>query len=109
MRSTLRFEFHPARLLRLPFDNRRFARQAVAIEARILLRNGWSTMNCTIRDLSEGGARLQAAFATALPATFELQIPGENASVTVRQLWRMGDDIGVQFIGERRPISDPVH
>ena len=109
MRSNLKFEFQPERCSPLLVEYRRSAREAVAIEARILLHNGWSTMNCVIRDLSDGGARLHAAFATALPGTFELQIPSENASVTVRQLWRMGDEVGVQFIGDRRPLSDPVH
>jgi hypothetical protein len=109
MRSNLRFEFQPEWPSPLLVEYRRSARQPVAIEARIVLHNGWSTMNCVIRDLSEGGVRLQAAFATALPGNFQLQIPGENVIVTVRQLWRMGDEIGVRFIGDRRPASDPVH
>ncbi len=109
MRSNLKFEFHPEGHSPQAFPNRDTNRQPVAMEARIILRNGWSTMNCLIRDLGNGEARLQAAFATALPGNFQLQIPGENVIVTVRQLWRMGDEIGVRFVGDRRPASDPVH
>lgn len=62
-----------------------------------------STMDCMIRDISEGGARLIVSSAVTLPEAFELFIPSRNEYVEAKQRWRRGDDLGVEFIREKLP------
>ena len=53
-------------------DDRRTAFKS----GRIIYNNGKSDIGCRIRNISEGGAKLELGTAQLLPHTFELQIPG---------------------------------
>ena len=59
-----------------------------------------ATIPCVVRDISEGGARLQVAQGSAIPDTFELIIELDGLEVPCQIAWRKAYEVGVSFLGE---------
>ena len=59
-------------------------------------------IDVAVRDLSEGGARLQVATSDNFPGIFQLQIGADSLPVPVRKCWQSADRIGVQFLTPER-------
>jgi hypothetical protein len=84
-------------------DNRRSRRRAVIEDARIIdKRGGWSLINCTIRDLGTGGAKLQIDPLLQIPTNFDLLLVNEMQIIPVRIRWRRREFMGVQFTAAAR-------
>lgn len=66
--------------------------------ARILFNKDMMQLDCTIRNLSEGGAKLQISGAVTLPDEFDLLIPQKNQRRRARLCWRQDDACGVRFL-----------
>jgi len=66
--------------------------------ARILFNKGMMKVDCTIRNISDGGAKLEVSGAVALPDHFDLHIPQKNVTRHVRLAWRHGDACGVAYV-----------
>lgn len=78
-------------------ERRRFARRKVLKGGRIVFNQGRSTIECQIRDLSAGGARLQVASAFGIPDEFTLAFDDGSASLLC-VIRRKGPTIlGVEF------------
>jgi len=77
-------------------------RQRTLKAARMILTD-WTVMDCTIRDISDKGARLVIGDAVTLPAEFRLHILSSNTIVPVRVLWQRGTTVGVGFTGPEEP------
>lgn len=60
------------------------------------------TLHCTIRDLSDGGARLLVTGTVEAPDTFELIIEIDALEVPCAVMWRRGMEIGVKFTAPPR-------
>jgi hypothetical protein len=88
-------------------DQRRAPRLRALMGAKILFNQGNSSLDCLIRDISEGGARLSASQAVTLPDEFELFIPQKNATFRVRMVWRRSEGVGVSFSEELEPEAKP--
>jgi two-component system cell cycle response regulator len=75
-------------------------RKATLLPARII--SDGRSMECAVRDVSAGGARLRVAEPGAVPAEFQLifQQTGEFRRAKVR--WRRGQYVGVAFLEDRR-------
>lgn len=86
-------------------DHRSVTRARAFLRAQIRFNNGMSTMDCLIRDLSEGGARLQISDSVALPSSFELYIPKRDETRRAILHWRNSEEIGVGFQGSS--LSEP--
>lgn len=86
-------------------DGRRTDRTRTFIAARILFNKGLMQVDCTVRNLSEGGAKLEVSHAVALPDEFDLHMPQRASTRRVRMCWRSADHCGVAFIdgGESAP------
>ncbi len=56
-------------------------------------------IDCIVRDISEGGARLEFAAPTELPDNFRLLVSSLNLLVPVTPTWRHGLKAGVRFTG----------
>lgn len=78
-------------------ENRRAPRQRVLKAGKILYGGGSIAIDCTIRNLSETGARLQVPTSVAIPDRFEFveTASGKRRSVTVA--WRKGELMGIRF------------
>jgi hypothetical protein len=84
-------------------DYRRTSRRKVVEDARIIDKKGeWSLLNCTVRDISEGGAKLQIDPELEIPTCFDLLLIKEMTIIPVRIRWRRRNFMGVQFVGKPR-------
>jgi hypothetical protein len=80
-------------------DNRVSQRRRTLIGAKIVLNGGASVMDCIVKDLSDGGARLALDGAIAVPLEFRLVLSdGRVFDCVVR--WRRVNMLGVSF-GQR--------
>jgi hypothetical protein len=80
-------------------EGRRFERMRTFMAARIEYGSG-TTLDCTIRNISDGGAKLQVSGGVTLPGEFYLIIPQRGLHRRVRLCWRNEDFCGVAFVGE---------
>jgi hypothetical protein len=66
----------------------------------VIVYNGRSsTIDCTVRDLSETGAKLIVSGAVSLPEVFGFEIPTAKTHRRAQIVWHKGDRCGVRFIG----------
>jgi len=78
-------------------NNRRAPRSRKLLAAKIVLANGTSVIDCTVRDLSASGARLKIDEVALVPGTFVLLIGSEHRREQCRVVWRRPTDLGVLF------------
>jgi hypothetical protein len=80
-------------------DNKRIApRQRVLKSGKIIFSGGAFSIDCTIRNISETGARLQVPTSVAIPDKFTLldtHAGGTRREATV--VWRKDNMMGVRF------------
>ncbi|HEV2956383.1 MAG TPA: diguanylate cyclase [Xanthobacteraceae bacterium] len=72
---------------------------------KILFNSGRSVLDCTVRDLSPGGACLQVESLVGVPPAFELLIDREHAPRPCRLVWQSDHRAGVQFALRRSGAS----
>lgn len=72
-------------------------RRNTMIIATIVFDGGNSRMDCVIRNLSEGGAKLEVASARVVPGSFDLMVPGHRPQ-HCRVAWRALRELGIQFM-----------
>jgi hypothetical protein len=83
-----------------PFADRRSSvRRKVMRAARVLITERQSLIDCTILDLSEGGAKLEFASRPMLPRTFDLQM--QNGAIYRCEVrWAKDNFFGVRFLDD---------
>lgn len=82
-----------------PVEQRRASqRSRTLLEGHIVYNNRLSRMECTVRDLSETGARIVFAQPVKVPAEFELQIPKKKLVRRAQVIWYDGQNHGVMFL-----------
>ena len=74
----------------------RALRKRTLIGARLLIGET-SSLDCTVRNISETGAKLVFATPTVTPDAFELEI-ADHGRFWARAAWRNGMAVGVQFV-----------
>jgi len=79
-------------------DRRREPRQRCLKRGKIVLRGSQSVFDCTIRDISSGGARLRVDEYFVPPDEFDLLIVESGVRKFVGLRWRVGNEVGVQFL-----------
>lgn len=78
--------------------------------ARVSYGSGANVIDCTIRNISDGGAKLQISGSITLPEEFDMFIPQRNVSRRVRLCWRSDEFCGVAFLdkGEDHSHSEEL-
>lgn len=77
-------------------DHRASPRHRTLKGALIVINDGFSTFKCTVRNLSETGARLMVASIIGVPDSFQLVMDdGRKFACTV--VWKTESEIGVKF------------
>lgn len=77
-------------------EKRRHPRIRALKAARAVIGNGHSTFDCTIRNLSAGGAKIVFESTIPIPQAFELRFEdGTHHACEVR--WRTPKEVGVVF------------
>lgn len=84
-------------------EHRRSNRVRSFLRGEVVHSNGSSRTECTIRDISETGARIEAPPSVTIPEFFELVIPLRNSRHRAQMIWRHGIEIGVAFLAEATP------
>lgn len=90
-------------------DKRKFPRRRVLKEGKIVFADGLRVLDCTIRDMSEEGARLLIASTVGLPDTFQLYEKSSGTLYPCSIAWRQANAIGVHFGGPATSIHDAVN
>ncbi|MFN3912202.1 PilZ domain-containing protein [Hyphomonas sp.] len=89
---------------------RHFPRQR-ALKAARMICDGASTYDVTIRDISDGGAKVKLASPFVVPERFTLVILNPNTGVPERKAcekrWQRGDQVGAQFLVTSTPTDSP--
>ncbi len=67
------------------------------IMATIVYDAGRTRLNCVIRNLSDGGAKLEVPTVRGIPASFDLLVPGHRPQ-HCRVVWRALREMGIQFV-----------
>jgi hypothetical protein len=75
------------------------ARRQTNVAGRILTDRRRTPVECTVRDLSDNGARIDVRDEVLLPYEFELEVPDMNLLVRTRVAWVNGKGYGLMFIG----------
>ena len=86
-------------------DKRRQPRLRILKAGKIIFNHRSSVIDCTIRNLSAGGACLQVPSTMAVPTTFDLVIDAEKENRVCRVMWKTENRIGVSF--QRRYALTP--
>lgn len=73
-------------------------RRNTMIEAVIVFDSGRRRLGCIVRNVSDGGAKLEVEKVIGVPNSFDLFAPGLGRQ-SCRVVWRALRELGVQFIG----------
>ena len=78
-------------------ERRATPRQRTLKGARIVLNDGFSTFDCTVRNLSEAGAKLMVVSILGVPQRFELALH-DGRRFNCEMIWHREGEIGVKFL-----------
>jgi hypothetical protein len=89
------------------FEKRKHTRRMMVQPVAILRPDGELVCECTLRDVSDTGARLklakQVSSAIDIPQEFILSLSKRgNIFRQCETVWRQGDELGVRFISRAR-------
>jgi hypothetical protein len=91
-------------------DNKRHLERARSFLRGVIVHsNGASNTECTIRDISEAGARIQVPRSVTLPEYFDLSIPQKGRHERAKIIWIKDGEIGVIFSEETANSSIGSH
>jgi hypothetical protein len=79
-------------------DRRALPRRIVGAPSVITFDPGAHSVNCTLRNASAAGARVVLHEDVELPHVIRI-LDGRGACRDARVIWRVGADIGVEFVG----------
>lgn len=79
------------------------------MSARVSYGSGPTILDCTIRNISDGGAKIQISGGVTLPDQFELIIPQRNVNRQVRLCWRTDEFCGVAFLDKGDDLTHSEH
>ncbi len=86
-------------------ENKRIAaRSRVLKGAKLVSLNNWSLVDCTIRDMSQTGAKIICGDQMAVANEFRLMIPSDNTIRDAKVVWRRGELIGITFTSEKTSV-----
>ena len=77
-------------------ERRLFPRKRALRGGRMVFNNASSTINCTLRNISDAGARLDVASVLGIPAAFELKLDGQPIR-SCEVVWRSAGAVGIAF------------
>jgi hypothetical protein len=93
-----------------PAERRPKARKRVLLTGIVAYANGAHSFHCTIRNLSESGARLAVGNNTQFPSDFYLINIRDRLVYDAKLVWNRGTEIGVTFkaVLPLAGITDPA-
>ena len=90
-----------ARFKRPFVERRQSVREQVQFQALIEFGGGSRPLNCTVMDVSEGGARIKVASPAQLPKDFWLVLTKDRMKRRQCQMvWHSKSQIGIKYLGD---------
>jgi hypothetical protein len=86
-------------------DKRRAPRRRILKGAIIAYNDRRSTLPCTVRDISETGARVRTESSINAPDTFVLIIELDGLEADCKVVWRKSPELAVTFLAPPRKVS----
>jgi len=86
-----------------PGERRRAPRHRTLKGALVVFDNHQRALDCMIRNLSEGGAKISLESTGDVPDSFEILVPKEHMIIAARAVWRTRNEMGVATTGPWRP------
>jgi len=83
-------------------ERRNSLRMRTLQPAFIALEEWSSKISCTVRNTSDGGARIRLERPLALPEYFLIKITVSGSFRRVRKCWHVNDEIGIEFCDEAK-------
>jgi hypothetical protein len=80
-------------------DQRIHPRTKTLYKGKVVTDDRFCVMDCTVRDLSESGARIEFGSNFVPPPLFELEIPAKQLRFRAQRVWSSGLRLGVAFLG----------
>jgi len=74
------------------------ARRRTNQPAWITVDGGFATRQCTVIDISEGGARLRVEDPQFVKPQFQLKFERSSPGRACKVAWKKGDVIGIKFV-----------
>ncbi|MTV12545.1 MULTISPECIES: PilZ domain-containing protein [Bradyrhizobium] len=89
-------------------DRRQSVRDKVFYGAVAEINERGSTMDCVVRNISEGGACVEFGDAVHLPEEMNLSVARKGRSFLARLIWRQANKVGLAFriMTSDTPVSD---
>lgn len=89
-------------------DRRQSVRDKVFYGAVAEINERGSTMDCVVRNISEGGACVEFGDAVHLPEEMNLSVAHKGRSFLARLIWRQANKVGLAFriMTSDTPVSD---
>ena len=78
-------------------ERRRQARMRTLKSARIIFNEHRSVIDCTIRNLTSGGACLNVESAIGIPERFDVLFDADKSVRPCRVVWHKEKQLGVEF------------
>jgi hypothetical protein len=85
-------------------EQRKFGRRAV-FKAAVLLLDSGTRIDCTLLDISDGGAKVRIPNQQIPPVELILEVPGDDLMVRCHVVYTEDRMVGLQFIKPPRRIS----
>jgi hypothetical protein len=85
-------------------DRRQSPRDKVLYGGVAEINERGATIDCVVRNISDGGACVECDQAARLPEEMNLTIPRKGRSFLVKMIWRQANRVGFAF---RTMITDP--
>jgi hypothetical protein len=79
-------------------ERRKGSRQRVLKAGEITFAGHGAAINCTVRNVSDGGASLEVESPIGIPDEFDLVLTGDHTTRHCKVVWRKAKRIGVQFL-----------
>lgn len=89
-------------------ERRAIPRSRTFWKGTILFPGGLRSTECTVRNFTHRGARLDCGGVGDLPDHFQLNIPQKGESFDCSVTWRRPPDIGVAFVAEKASATDSL-
>jgi hypothetical protein len=79
------------------FERRSIGRTKIAKGALLFFAGQAGAFSCTVRDVTNRGARVRLEGLSVLPLEFDLSFDNFRTIRKCKMVWREGDFVGVQF------------
>jgi 2-succinyl-5-enolpyruvyl-6-hydroxy-3-cyclohexene-1-carboxylate synthase len=86
-------------------EQRRIAKRLRVLKSAKIVFNDWHAIDCTLKDVSDTGAKLKFDPANLVPHKFRLFIAADNTIRDVQVAWKEKDLLGVLFTSDAKSCA----